>query len=237
MSSNIKTALILLGILVIAIGTGWFLGVKKGYSNGINEATNIFVNKIDSLNEWHRTHPPSLETTEIYVESPPLIKMDTLKVVDTFLFKPDSLIKANYPFAIWRVSYDALNGGLIVETYGAEKRVGNKIGSFSLQGDSKFDFKSSPWESPTKILANRAPFLYTNAHLVCSIVPDYSAIGSKDVFSYFGVSSVNLEYALVIGQRVDISIDGGVAYDKWRTTMKWYPEVGLHISVRIFGRH
>lgn len=225
--------LVIVGIIA-GLLVGWFI-YNQGVKNGIDDTTDIWVAKVDSLNQWYAAHPPSPETTTIYIQKPPLVVHDTMTVIDT-LFIGDSLITAKYPYAIWNVSYNDMNGGLIVITYNGEKRAENRIGSFAIQGDDKFDFSSSPWKPPVKPEQLTVPFIYTNMNLVVDAYPDYAAIGGTTVKTYVGKAEMKLDYGVVILQRVNVSLCAGLGYDKWRNP-SWYPLVGVQARIRILGRY
>jgi hypothetical protein len=227
---------VVIGVLVLlVVGVGVFV-YNQGIKRGVEVTTNYFVNKIDSLNQWVQVHPPSPETTTIYVQIPPFVVHDTMRITDTALFKPDSLIVARYPFAVWQMSYNSLNGGLSVITYNGEKRAENKIGSFSIQGDDKFDFSSSPWKAPIEPKMLTVPFIYTHANLIASVFPDYAAIGGTKVSPYVGRAEMKLDYGVVIVQRVSVSLSAGLGYDKFRDPT-WYPLAGIEARIRILGRY
>ena len=219
---------------VAILFVGWYsygVGVKRG----VDATTDAFVAKIDSLNEWYAAHPPSPGTDTIYVEKPPLVIHDIMTIVDT-LFQGDSEIIAKYPYAVWNISYNDLNGGLIVITYNGEKRAENRIGSFSIQGDDKFDFQSSPWKAPVKAKDLITPFAYTHLNLIVDASPDYAAIGGTTAKAYLGRAEMKLNYGVVLLQRLDMSLCAGLGYNKWRNPT-FYPLIGVQCRIRILGRY
>lgn len=222
-------------VLLLVVGVGVFV-YNQGIKRGVTVTTSYFIKKINSLNVHYPSQPPSSEPTIIWLERPPLVEVDSFTHVETLNFKPDSIIIARYPKAIWHVSYNDLSGGLIVETYDAHKFTDNRVGSFSIEGKEKLDYQSSPWKAPIEPKMLTVPFLYTNMSLIASLYPDYAAIGSSNLKPYLGKAEVKLNYGVVIVQRVGISLAAGLGYDKWRTPT-FYPLIGLEMRVRILGRY
>lgn len=230
--SSLKSG-VMVAVVVIVLAVIAFIGYsvyKKGYESGVNTTTNVFVHKIDSLNSHYPSQPPSVETTTIWVDRPPLVIHDSFAKIETLAFTPDSAIIKKYPKAIWTVSYSALNGELIVQTYDAHKFTKDEVGSFSLEGKQTLGFESSPWVSPVISKTVTVPFVQTNLTVIGTAYPDYTSLKE------FGSADLKMQYGVIFLQRLQLSSEGGLGWDKARDP-KFYPFLGISASYRLLGKY
>jgi len=216
-------------VIVAAIlgGLVWVLVALNNlsYRSGYGTAEAIYLLKLDSVQEWHTTHPPSAKESLIYVPQPGGLIHDTVTVHDTVLFTPDSIWRPKF---IWRLTYAYTTGLLNGVTVDGVPFSKEGVGSFAVQGDDHIiiDTKSIPaTPKPPK-----SPWLHANLLLFTDAQARFSG---KSAWDYVDGLQVQVSPGVVFWNTVRLGVGGGFTYGK---TEGWKPAAFGSLVVRFAGK-